>query len=121
MAILHLLPGVQASIEIDGQPAQEYDDEDEKILPKATTKYIEAKSGAEFAVCYQLENDFERSHDISVRVSLDGKYADSACHELKHIGRDFKRRISSARERVGDQYFESKFRFASLSTGMSSL
>lgn len=55
MAILEPHPGVNISVICNGAALHEYDDEDEDAQPATATKYVEAESGAEFGVQWELQ------------------------------------------------------------------
>lgn len=66
---------IEVKVLVKGVPAQEYnDDEEESQGPKTVTKYIEAKSGAEFAVQIELTPPFWfPSEALEFDLSIDGK------------------------------------------------
>ncbi|KAK7968059.1 uncharacterized protein PG986_002336 [Apiospora aurea] len=78
MAILDEIPGLEVTVQIDGYNVREYTDpydvnrrRSRDACPKVF-KYIESKTGANFAVCFLKEPDFqELSHHIAFRVHVD--------------------------------------------------
>lgn len=70
MAICDDHPGLRAEILVDGQPLQEYDDEEG--APDTISKYVEATSGKEFAVRVIFCQPFTTQHGVQVRLSVDG-------------------------------------------------
>lgn len=54
MAILPTRPGVKITVVCNGAPLQKYDDDDEETQPNVVSKYIEAISGAEFGVQWEI-------------------------------------------------------------------
>ncbi|KAH7564572.1 hypothetical protein BM1_01619 [Bipolaris maydis] len=64
-------PGLEVVIHVESRPLQEYDDGDENIPPNTVTKYIKAKSGAEFAVITTFKPPFSPLHgdELFGRVS----------------------------------------------------
>ncbi|KAK8034030.1 hypothetical protein PG993_009025 [Apiospora rasikravindrae] len=76
MAILEEIPGLEVTVQIDGYNVREYTDpydanRSRGACPKAV-KYIESKTGANFAVCLLKEHDFQHlSHHIAFRVHVD--------------------------------------------------
>ncbi|EMD97723.1 hypothetical protein COCC4DRAFT_63230 [Bipolaris maydis ATCC 48331] len=59
-------PGLEVAIHVESRPLQEYDDGDENIPPNTVTKYIKAKSGAEFAVINTFKPPFSPLHGVMI-------------------------------------------------------
>ncbi|KAF1940797.1 hypothetical protein EJ02DRAFT_379069 [Clathrospora elynae] len=75
MAILPSCPGLTVEVLVIGAPLPEYDDiSDTPAPPNMLTKYIEAKSGAEFAMKLAFNQDFiYPAGNVLVQIFLDGK------------------------------------------------
>ncbi|KAF1850027.1 uncharacterized protein K460DRAFT_326501 [Cucurbitaria berberidis CBS 394.84] len=71
MAVLDDVPGLKAEVIVDGRPLREYDD-DEETSSKAVTKYVEAQSGAEFAIRSVFSAPFPLQYGVEMKVSVDG-------------------------------------------------
>ncbi|KAK8058038.1 hypothetical protein PG994_008486 [Apiospora phragmitis] len=77
MAILDDVPGLEVTIQINGYNVREYTDPYDKTRRSRddchkVTKYIESKTGANFAVCFLKDPDFKHlSHHIAFRVHVD--------------------------------------------------
>jgi hypothetical protein len=73
MAITKGPPKVQVEILVDGTALPEYDDSNqEQAMTGPITKYVEARSGADFAIRYRL---YEKpSCGVKIKVFLDGIY-----------------------------------------------
>ena len=78
MVIPPFCPGANVEIIVDGQPLPEYDDKSEAPSPPNTiTKYIEAQTGALFAVRVRFTDDFAFPiGDIEAEVMLDQQLSD---------------------------------------------
>lgn len=86
MAISPALPGVEVIVQVDGQALHEYDDEHmeeslrhepKHLRAKASSKYIEAITGQEFAIEVELTKDFEAMpHGLVFDLHADGRYID---------------------------------------------
>jgi len=122
MAILDELPGLEAQIIVNRTPVKEYDDDEEGVVDKTVTMYIEAKSGAEFGVRLNLQSMFNVSarHSMVAEVYLDGTYGNSIVLRkenqlnLRHtVWYD----IISVTEVEASRYFERNFCFSKLNTG----
>ncbi|KAJ5031808.1 hypothetical protein J3E74DRAFT_406510 [Bipolaris maydis] len=59
-------PGLEVAIHVESRPLQEYDDGDENIPPNTVTKYIKAKSGAEFAASLEALGIVPRDEPMTV-------------------------------------------------------
>ena len=80
MAILSTLKGVAAEVTINGTPCREHDDnEDDEASHNAliTSKFIEAKSGAHFAVSRRFTEEYpHKSNPVRLEVFVDGECMD---------------------------------------------
>ncbi|KAK8099841.1 hypothetical protein PG999_010215 [Apiospora kogelbergensis] len=78
MAILNEVPGLEVTVQMNGYNVREYTDpyadnhrRSRGSCPKVV-KYIESKTGANFAVCFLKDPEFkELSHHIAFRVHID--------------------------------------------------
>lgn len=75
MVVPPFCPGAIIEVLVDGEPLPEYDDPDPSASePNTVTKYIEAKSDAEFAIDIKFTDDFRYpASDIEAQVLLDTK------------------------------------------------
>lgn len=77
-----ILEGIEVTIEVDGQPLQEYDEIDEgghpnDSLPLLMSKYVEATSGARFAIRAVVPKSFKALSDaLSFKYYLDGSHVE---------------------------------------------
>jgi hypothetical protein len=114
-------PGVQVTVECRGDSLPEYDNDEEEAHNNSLTKYIEAKSGAEFTIRLQLHPPYP-VHAIYLKLSLDGKYVanrivdESAYAKAKSgLRRDF----GSVTSKIAEgQCIKQKFCFSELQVGM---
>ena len=85
MAVLDDLPGLGVSICIDGQPVEEYnDDEEEEVAEtpiaeyqaaKTISKFVESISDKEFSIRIALESPFVMDYDsLLCPIHIDGKW-----------------------------------------------
>ncbi|KAJ6273333.1 hypothetical protein PSV08DRAFT_348339 [Bipolaris maydis] len=70
-------PGLEVAIHVESRPLQEYDDGDENIPPNTVTKYIKAKSGAEFAVINTFKPPFSPLHGVMINPIVNDSPATS--------------------------------------------
>ncbi|GAB1742406.1 hypothetical protein NU219Hw_g7955t1 [Hortaea werneckii] len=102
MAIHPRVPGLTVSIDVAGQDLPEYDGGDTQAPSSNTvTKYIEAVSGAEFAISYRFDNSVFAfaDHAIVANIYCDGN---GTCGELfkpKSIATGFRGLIQHRIER----------------------
>jgi hypothetical protein len=119
MAIVQATPRVEAEILIDGVTIQEYEDKDEEEVVETDTvlKYIEAKSGANFAIRYRLEGELQ--HDVHVEIILDGKRVESGLALRKDFRNGvYQETLQGARSQEDGKWGLSKFAFSDLKTSM---
>ena len=127
MAVLTEHPRVRARVKCERKTLQEYDadDADEEDTPStnAITKYIEAKSGAEFVVELELQRPFP-IHPILITLFLDGKYVTSRMAsntQYKRAHGTLKRSFDSIATRIArGQCLEQNFCFSEPQIGMTS-
>lgn len=64
----------EATIRVNGETAQEYDDENaDQAQPATVVKYIEAISDAEFSMYFILRRTYESEFGLRIRASVDGQ------------------------------------------------
>ncbi|KAK7963403.1 hypothetical protein PG988_010377 [Apiospora saccharicola] len=98
MAILDAIPGLEVTVQVDGYNVREYTDPyavrhrppSRGACPKVV-KYIESKTGANFAVCFLKDPDFKQlSHHIAFRVHVDsieaGFFHEPNSHNFREWG-----------------------------------
>lgn len=119
MAILQEYPTLQVSIVCDGLALPEFDN-DEHEMPGAVTKYIEAKSTAEFAVQFDLYKPYP-VHAMSIQLSIDGKLVRSRIignHQYKRRTASVARTFDEVVSKIADgQCTIQKFCFSELEIG----
>ncbi|KAI4960143.1 hypothetical protein J4E86_001763 [Alternaria arbusti] len=71
MAIHADYPGLTVEIYGDGKPLEEYKNLEEEDVPETTTRYVECRSGAEFAIRTKFTSPF-KPMDTSIVAYLDG-------------------------------------------------
>lgn len=77
MAIANTLPGVEVTVNVDGQPLREYVDRTEDPVDGIAVSYIEAMSGKNFTVTVAVSDDAVLDGDsVSVDIPTDGWRAD---------------------------------------------
>lgn len=136
MAIIHDLPGVKITVQVDGQDAVEYDDPDglENDANRMnarwrTLNYVESKDDAFFSVRYQIDNSHRWEspvHALSLTLYVDGKRVDGVVCEATrfHNYNPFfvwDHTVDGSRERSTASGYErlNKFKFSKVTTSMS--
>jgi hypothetical protein len=116
MAILDSLPGVEITVVVNGEDLHEYQDTDMEDEENTVTKYVEAVTGANFAIKITMPKGFAFGGDcLSFRVKVDGLFAKSPL-----IGPGDTSEISTFLVdgvTVGDENIR-KLRFSELEIGM---
>ena len=73
-----ILKKIKVTIEVDGKPLEEYHDNEEKDEARSITRYIEATSGATFAIKIRLKRSFKfLTSALGFDFKLDGEYVDN--------------------------------------------
>ncbi|CCF37435.1 hypothetical protein CH063_08763 [Colletotrichum higginsianum] len=133
MAIIHDLPGVKITVQVDGQDAVEYDDPDglENDANRMnarwrTLNYVESKDDAFFSVRYQIDNSHRWEspvHALSLTLYVDGKRVDGVVCEATrfHNYNPFfvwDHTVDGSRERSTASGYErlNKFKFSKVTT-----
>jgi hypothetical protein len=70
MAICDDYPGLKVEVLVDSRPLTEYDDDE--ATPRTISKYIEGRSGKEFALRITFAHPFPTKYGVETRVSIDG-------------------------------------------------
>jgi len=115
MAVHPFLPGLTVEIIVNNALLPEYDDDSvTPASPTTVTKYVEATSGANFAIKVSLiekEFPFPKGY-IEAAVSLDGRRLMSAIISEAQF---FKHRMIEGRQsQIGEHYKIQRFCFAEL-------
>lgn len=122
MAILRQYPSIEVYIESDGVRLQEFDSDGEEYETNATTttKYIEAKSAADFAVQLRLHRPFSFC-PITFKLFIDGRHIRSRTIgdiQYQRAGAYLQRTFDSVVSRIADgQCTRHKFCFSELHVG----
>lgn len=82
MAIIEVVPGIQVSVLISGKAAPEFPDPgtDAPSGCKTTTRYIESRDDATFAVHVAANSDYDwvyKSHAVKAVLFVDGGYVEN--------------------------------------------
>jgi hypothetical protein len=116
MAVTEALPGVEVTIEINGQALPELTDTDLEVEPKTMTRYVEAQSDTEFAVRIKVNpNTIFKSDCLRARISVDGTWADSPIFLKEDLGNSYFNRLKQGMSLPGGNM--RPFRFSALETG----
>lgn len=116
MAIDTNYPGLEVAVTVNDSPLQEYDDGDEDSAPNTVTKYIEAQSGAEFAVTAKFKHPFPTHHDVKMCLVIDGKYLNGWVQSWNGLYGLVLKGDRTKWQQNG-QWVEQKFCFAELNMG----
>jgi hypothetical protein len=84
MAILRDVSGVKVEVFVGGTPIPEFND-GMQDSPKISTKWVEAVTGANFAVKMSFTERYRSRHGVRAQVSLDGKVMCSSIYRAKHL------------------------------------
>ena len=121
MAVIQEQPQLEVYVECDGERLPEFDtDENEINATTTTTKYIESKSGAAFAVKLELRRPFPQ-HAMSVKLYIDGKHMTSRIiddNQYQTAKPILRRTFDNVKSKTGEgQSIMQKFCFSELQIG----
>lgn len=88
MAVIEALPGVEVTIEVDGQPLHEYidADSDEAEDSRTVTRYVEAQNDQVFRIACTVTPRFEFAGDlVGFPSRVDGQEFHSKVIEKRHV------------------------------------
>jgi hypothetical protein len=120
MAILPSRPGIEITVKSNGAALQEYEDDDDDPQPNVVTKYVEAVSGAEFGVQWEITSPWP-PYTILFEYWLDQKKVSGKYCQQIYYGRPcYSHLEEGALAVVNGQEFMHKFAFAALTVGKSS-
>ncbi|KAF2013667.1 hypothetical protein BU24DRAFT_452510 [Aaosphaeria arxii CBS 175.79] len=100
----------KVEILVDGQPLEEFKDDDEEDKPNEAMRYVMATSGKEFAVRFTAARPYPK-YTILVNIYLDGKWVRG-----RYVDKDDKGKveIKGTIQTLGDRWLSQNFRFAEL-------
>ncbi len=114
--------GFTVEIIVDGQPAKEHDDDDDRAPDSdiSVTKYVEAVSGKEFYFAIKIDPLYRwgKSDTITARPLLDGKRRTGICILKRHVSPHMHRvyKIDGEWSGIGSSAKHYHFVFADLQT-----
>lgn len=121
MVVLDSLPGLAVAVHVSGNPAEEFENDDEKDERRQATRYIEAVSGAEFHVQWTfVAAEFKyKNWAINGLVYVDGKYADGRIFRpdsVRHLD-SFTVKMAGVWKKERGRYVERPMLFSDLMIG----
>lgn len=126
MAILPNCPGLEVNVLIQGQKAVEYHDEHEEgRTPNRVVRYIEAVSGADFGVRFELKQDVaiqKQQFQFKAEAYIDGAHVDGVCIPDRCFVYEGGYRISKytftgVKHTIGSEQYKRPFKFSEVQTG----
>lgn len=115
---------IEVKVVVNGTPAQEYDDDDQETIAHNTvTKYIEAISGAEFEVQFELKRSYRfPSQHLVFQISVDGRVLDNSVvskEEFAERGQAWVGSLKGIMRSHGETWSLERFRFSEIKTSQS--
>lgn len=123
MAIIPNVPHVIVDIVVDGKPLPEYldEDDDKAVSFNSTTKYVECKSGSNFAIRTDITGlglqHLQGGNCVEVMYYLDGQWVDGTAHRYPW-GQYNVYSTKASRYLEGGAWKERDFKFAGIVTSM---
>jgi hypothetical protein len=111
---------LKVEILVNGKALQEYTDTNATQDVQTTTKYIQATSGAFFAIRYCIPPSFFSTYSVRAVITIDGVVMRGSTfdrNEIQHTGMDITHESSSAR--IGGEAMGQRFKFLELKTSKS--
>lgn len=122
MAVLPSCPGLKVEVVVGNTPLVEYDgDGDEESRPNTSVKYVEAITGAQFAVKYYFDDTFRTSHGVKINSKLDGKVVSRRNCRKKDLVKMEGFTVSSASSCIGGEWYTNGFQFSEISQGNNAI
>ena len=122
MAVLPDCPGLKVEVVVDRESLKEYDDNEgqqpEGSRSKSITKYIEAVSGAQFAIRSTFAKSFSKKYDVEISISVDGHEIDREHFERKFLSL-YTFENSVCTRWINGQEMRSTLQFSELAQGKS--
>ncbi|KAJ1338653.1 hypothetical protein MN608_01514 [Microdochium nivale] len=124
MAVISGVPGLRATVRVNGAALVEYDDTESEPSPSGTvTKYIESVDGAEFTILTEVLDEYTwgyKDHELIINVFLDGKCLSGRV--LQESSSQMQFNCSGTKVKMADtnQWMLRNFKFAPLNTVESS-
>jgi hypothetical protein len=120
MAIHPDHPGLTIEVVVDEEPLPEYIDHETSSEGKELTRYIEARSGAEFQIWYRFTTLFPTKKDISFIVDIDGKVVDSGFFQRNTLTSSAEPFVTDGAEvKIGSKWVLQCLSFVNLDVGES--
>lgn len=116
MVISDDLPGVQIELVVEGVALKEYEESEPEECERTVTRYVEAASGATFAIKASILPGFEfKGQCLELSFFTDGDWTDAIIIDKYDEDKSY---LSEGME--GGEGSIYKYRFASIETGKSS-
>jgi hypothetical protein len=137
--VLEAIPGLDVSVCIDGEPLEEYDDDEgEEVKPgrvgqwqaaRTVCKYITSESDKQFCIRITVDRSYNMdSSGLGFPIRIDGKLMTTPCMTKPNNPRvrnsllqDYVRNVygASGRAERGDQAILKRFKFSKIETSKS--
>jgi hypothetical protein len=120
MAVLPSCPGLKVEVIVNGEPITEYDDNEadqpNELGANATSTYIEAASGAKYAIRVTFSDGFQRKYTVKAAAHIDGVLVHAVIMQKKHL-LEHVRDLSAKSERRAGRWSQSDFQFSEIIPG----
>jgi hypothetical protein len=120
MAILPNLPGVEASVLIEGSLCAEFLSSDDPGIPSRNraVQYVQSQAGAHFSIKLRLMPEYPHTeYDLRADVFVDGSVARSCILARKAqigLAHDFELVVKGSLSQTETEQYVHRFRFANL-------
>lgn len=118
MAVLDAHPGLRTEIVVDKRPLDKYNDDEAEATPTEVTKYIEARSGADFMIKTTFSEPFPTNNGVEIKVKVDGNRG--PCWAIKPDDRFYRstNKMTGVSFTQDGKRYHQNYQFADLNIGM---
>jgi hypothetical protein len=111
MAVIKDIPGLKVEIIANGEPLQEYDDDEAENSATNVTRYIQVGSDRIFAIVVQFLDEYVATRGMRIEIRLDGVKVSATLLALNKLMREGGHKFSGVSSKIGNRWNESKFTF----------
>jgi hypothetical protein len=117
MAVLEKYPGLTTEVKVDKKPLTEYNDDEEETSPTEVTRYIEAKTGATFAIETVFKKPFPTTNGVEISCTVDGNRGSRWGIAPKDLFRRAGKKMTGMSFSQDGKRFHQYYQFAELNVG----
>jgi hypothetical protein len=117
MAVIKDIPGLKVEIITNGEPLQEYNDDEAENSSTNATRYIQVGSDRTFAIVVQFLDEYVATRGMRIEIKLDGVKVNATLLALNDLKRKGGHKFSGVPSKINNRWNESSFKFMPLAIG----